>query len=191
MDKLFVSFQAENTLGRGRTLLLIVANIGFGLFQAGLPPASPLRLYPGWGNGFGGVLVSVNHQATALIIGMLLSLGLWARTRAHRQSPWWQRLVYPLIALVCLFAIPLTGSRAGMVLALAMLKVSTVLKRGKRSSRPSSSSRSKSRWTTRTMWTMILGCCGMEPRIGEIVNNPYQNRVIGNFTGVAFLIPLR
>ena len=38
---------------------------------------------------------------------------------------------------------------------------------------------------------MIYGCCGMKPRIGEIVNNPYQNRVIGNFTGVAFLIPLR
>ena len=38
---------------------------------------------------------------------------------------------------------------------------------------------------------MILGYCGMEPRISEIVNNPYQNRVIGNITGVAFLIPLR
>ena len=64
-----------------------------------------------------------------------------------------------------------------------------ILRKG--SSRPSSSSRSKSRWTTRTMWTMIYGCCGMEPRIGEIVNNPYQNKLIGNFTGVAFLMPLR
>jgi O-antigen ligase len=102
---------------------LILANLFFGFFQAGLPPQSPLRLYQDNGNGFGGVLVNGNHQGTALIVGMLLALGLWAAERQKHDgvSPGWRRAAYAVSAVVCLAAIPLAGSSGAMLIALPAL----------------------------------------------------------------------
>ena len=100
---------------------LVLANLAFGFFQVGLPPGSALRLYPGLGSGFSGVLINDNHQATALIIGMLMATGLYATARrAAREGdvPAWQRPTYALSALVCLAGIIPTTSRAGMILGL-------------------------------------------------------------------------
>lgn len=100
---------------------LVLANLVFGFVQVGLPPDSPLRLYPELGNGFGGVLVNENHQGTALLIGMLLSLGLWARTRRQAVQGEPHKLrhhLWPVAAFTCVGALPLSGSRAATVLAL-------------------------------------------------------------------------
>ena len=56
-------------------LLLVLANVLFAFFQAGLPIDSRLRLYPDSPGGFGGLLANTNHMATALIIGMVLAAG--------------------------------------------------------------------------------------------------------------------
>ena len=100
---------------------LVLANLAFGFFQVGLPPDSSLRLYPGLGSGFSGVLINDNHQATALIIGMLMATGLFANAkRAAREGdiPAWQLPAYALSALVCVAGIIPTTSRAGMILGL-------------------------------------------------------------------------
>jgi O-antigen ligase len=110
-------------------LALVLANLGFGLVQAGLPDASPLRLYPGVGSGFGGVLVNGNHQGTALVVGTLLALGLWAQARQRVRNGQAARLrdrAWPLAAAVCLAAIPLSGSRAAMVIGLVAAALTAV-----------------------------------------------------------------
>lgn len=105
-------------------LALVLANLLFGFFQAGLPADSPLRLYARAGTGFGGVLVNTNHQGSALAIGMLLALGLCAETRRRQrrgEALPWRVPAYIACAAICFVAIPLTGSRAAMLLAIAAL----------------------------------------------------------------------
>jgi O-antigen ligase len=111
-------------------LAVIAFNVLFAFFQAGLPNDSTLRLYSGGGIGFGGLLANTNHQATALIIGMLLAVGQAAHARHRGQAgrghphAW---LLYAGFAAACLLLLPLTSSRAGMVIALPALAVVLVL----------------------------------------------------------------
>lgn len=102
---------------------LVLFNVGFAFFQAGLPPDSDLRLYA-FDNGFGGLLVNTNHQATACIIGMVLAMGLAAeaKLRALRGEtrPHWHWM-YLGLALFLLLMVPLSTSRAGMVIVLPAL----------------------------------------------------------------------
>ena len=101
---------------------LILANLAFGLFQVGLPPNSAMRLYTDNGSGIGGVLVNGNHQGTALIVGMLLALGMWARERVRRRDDGQRQglvaIGYAAVSLVCLVAVALTGSSAAMLIAI-------------------------------------------------------------------------
>ncbi|QIL20505.1 O-antigen ligase family protein [Thermomonas sp. HDW16] len=96
--------------------------MAFGLFQVGLPPNSAMRLYIDNGSGIGGVLVNANHQGTALIVGMLLAVGLWAdeykRARESRRQQAPKAVGYAAAALICLVAVTLTGSSGAMVIAI-------------------------------------------------------------------------
>lgn len=105
-------------------LLLVLGNVLFAFFQVGLPRDSALRLYQDFDAGFGGLLANTNHQATALIIGMVVAVGLaiqaWRRQQIGRSRPqaWaW----YAAVAAVCLLLVPLSTARAGMAIALPAL----------------------------------------------------------------------
>jgi O-antigen ligase len=130
-------FLGALVVGEGRrsmlalvALGLVLANLVFGFFQVGLPVNSAMRLYSDNGSGFGGVFVNGNHQATALIIGMLLALGLCAREsrwRRDRGQPRGGKTVgFGAAALVCLAAVPLAGSSAGMIIAVVAFGVGVV-----------------------------------------------------------------
>lgn len=114
-----------------RAVLFVVGgNVLFAFFQAGLPADSTLRLFKGAGSGFGGLLANPNHQATALIIAMVLAVGcaVHARRRdqAGRGHPFaWA--AYAGYAIACLLLLPLTTSRAGMSLALPALAAALLL----------------------------------------------------------------
>ncbi len=109
---------------------LVVFNVFFAFFQAGLPPDSPLRLYQDFSNGFGGLLVNTNHQATACIIGMVLALGLAAEARLReargeaRPRHHWR---YLGLAVFLLLMVPLATSRAGMVIVLPAFAAALLL----------------------------------------------------------------
>lgn len=111
-------------------LLLVLGNVLFAFFQAGLPRDSALRLYQGDDSGFGGLLINTNHQATALIVGMVLATGqavhAWHRQRTGRAvSHAW--LWYAAFAGFCFLLIPLSTSRAGVALALPALSAALLL----------------------------------------------------------------
>ena len=109
---------------------LVLANLAFGLFQVGLPPNSAMRLYADNGSGIGGVLVNGNHQGTALIVGMLLGLGLWAREnrrqRESGQSRQLKAMGWAVAVFVCLVAVVLTGSSGAMLIAILAFAVGVV-----------------------------------------------------------------
>lgn len=102
---------------------LVLANLLFGFFQAGLAHNHPLRLFENNGTGFGGALINGNHQASALVIGMLLALGLAADARRRREGEGRNRRQYAWLvaAAVCFVCIPLAGSTAGMVIGVLFL----------------------------------------------------------------------
>ena len=107
-------------------LALVLANLAFAFFQVGVPPESALRLYTDNGAGFGGVLLSSNHHASALMIGMLVGLGLAADTRQRvkdgrdgSQHAW----IYVVLSLTCFGALLLARSTAGLILGVVFFAV--------------------------------------------------------------------
>lgn len=111
-------------------IILLLGNVLFAFFQAGLPPGSALRFYQDFDAGFGGLLANTNHQATALIIGMVLAVGLavdahrrTARGEAASHRAWW----YGALAGVFLLLVPLSTARAGVAIALPALAAALVL----------------------------------------------------------------
>lgn len=111
-------------------ILLVLFNVLFAFFQAGLPRDSELRLYRDFTAGFGGLFANTNHQATACIIGMVLAVGLAAEARlrarrgeTHPHRRWW----YLGLAAMFLLMVPLSTSRAGMAIALPVLALALVL----------------------------------------------------------------
>jgi O-antigen ligase len=124
----FLAAMALHARHRRRVLqaivLLIVLNVAFAFFQAGLPQGSQLRLYKDFEAGFGGLLVNTNHQATACIIGMLLAVGLAveAHGRAERgETRPHMHFWYAGLAAALLLMVPLSTARAGMPIAFASL----------------------------------------------------------------------
>ena len=121
-------FFAAITLGRSALRHVFGVVIGLALFSLLLGIAqlsagqhSILNPYPQWVPEMGGVFVNPNHQATALALALVLSVALMldARRRARRGDgaralPW----VYAVLAAVFAIAIPLTGSRAGPIIAI-------------------------------------------------------------------------
>lgn len=119
-------------------LLLVLFNVGVAFFQAGLPRDSSLRLYPTIVGGFGGLLVNTNHQGTACIIGMVIAVGLAVEARvrvqngqANAHAAWW----YIGLAAAFLLLVPLSTSRAAMVIALPALAAALIFTGGLRLAR--------------------------------------------------------
>lgn len=98
---------------------LVFSSLVLGLIQLGLPQDSLLNPFPQWTPAFGGVFANPNHQASALILGAVLASGLWLDRRAARtgRGSHWQSWVLAACGLVFLAALPLTDSRAGLLIA--------------------------------------------------------------------------
>ena len=100
---------------------LAIASVLLGLAQLGAPQESPLNPYPQWRPAMGGLFANPNHQATLLVVAAVFAsawvtaaLGAWPAERPHRLPVVVGSACLLLVALV---ALPLTGSRAGLVIA--------------------------------------------------------------------------
>lgn len=154
---------------RRRVLQWIVAlvffNVVFAFFQVGLPRDSSLRLYPEFAGGFSGLLVNTNHQATACIIGTVLAVGLAMEARlrvqtgqARSHAPWW----YAGMAVAFLLLVPLSTSRAGMVIALPALASALAFTGGLRVARIGRSKRA----TALAVGLAIIALVGVRSAMG-------------------------
>lgn len=119
-------------------VLLAVANLGLAMQQDGLAYDSRLRLYPVMDGVpmFGGLFVNQNHHATALVLAMTLALCLaidaWRRRVPGSRKRELLAIVCVGLGALCLFALPLTHSRAGMALAAPALAGCVLLTGGVR-----------------------------------------------------------
>ena len=130
------------TLGlpaRGQRIVVMVvvglamASLLLGLAQLGAPQESALNPYPEWAPAMNGFFANPNHQATLLVVaatlacaGSVRALHDWRKGRAQRGLA---ALAGAVALLLALAALPLTGSRAGVVLAILALGVMVALQR--------------------------------------------------------------
>jgi O-antigen ligase len=106
-----------------RRLLLLVVAAGFASFLFGglqmlLPRQSVLNPFPQWAPAFNGVFENPNHQASLMALCATIVAALPWRShdgsgRLRRSAPAWLA-----IGVALLVSVPLTGSRAGMGLAI-------------------------------------------------------------------------
>ena len=99
---------------------LAVASLVLGVAQLGAPQESALNPYPQWSAAMNGFFANPNHQATLLVVAATLAcarlamvVGAWRPGRPHRVA---HGVVAALVMLLAAVALPLTGSRAGVVL---------------------------------------------------------------------------
>jgi len=100
-------------------LALVTAGLLLGVLQMIAGQDSVLNPFPEWVPVIGGVFANPNHQAVALVIGATLGTATWldARRRAPaRGSVARLQWAGALAAAACVIALPVTGSRAGMLL---------------------------------------------------------------------------
>lgn len=101
-------------------VLLAMASLVLGVMQLGAPQESPLNPYPQWAPAMNGFFANQNHQATLLVVAATLACarlvmvaGAWPPGRPHRVV---HGMGAALVMLLAAVALPLTGSRAGVVL---------------------------------------------------------------------------
>lgn len=124
---------------------LAMASLLLGILQLGAPQESVLNPYPQWRPAMNGFFANPNHQATMLVVAAVLAAGwlLHAPAQRGRQEGRGRHAVgmVAAAAVVALAtaALPLTGSRAGVIifiLALAAVVASQHWRlRGRRSRR--------------------------------------------------------
>lgn len=101
-------------------VLMAVASLLLGIAQLGAPQESALNPYPQWQPAMNGFFANPNHQATLLVVAATLAcarlataVGRWPPGRPHRAAT---IAVSALVMALAAVALPLTGSRAGVVL---------------------------------------------------------------------------
>ncbi len=125
---------------------LAMASLLLGILQLGAPQESVLNPYPQWRPAMNGFFANPNHQATMLVVAAIFAAG-WlfhagSQRRARKEGKGRRAVTMVAAAAVVLLAIaalPLTGSRAGVIifiLALAAVVASQHWRlRGRRSRR--------------------------------------------------------
>ncbi|PZQ18721.1 MAG: hypothetical protein DI564_05395 [Rhodanobacter denitrificans] len=119
---------------RARVAWLLIAlallSLLLGIVQLGVPSDHALNPFPQWRPALGGFFANPNHQATLLVIGATLAAGrLAAALNPHVASGRrrYARAYVPALALLLTAsAVPLTGSRAGVILLVLSLAATAV-----------------------------------------------------------------
>lgn len=130
MALFFCMFGLGHTAWRrmlGLLMALGLANLVFAFAQVAAGQDSFLNPYPEFPPAMGGVFANRNHQADLLAISLMLAvvflLDTWKQARESRQSN--GKLVALVLAVAILvLALPLVGSRAGVIVAMVMLMAS-------------------------------------------------------------------
>jgi O-antigen ligase len=100
------------------------ANLALAFAQMAAGQTSLLNPYPDFAPAMAGIFANRNHQAGMLAIGLMLVamflLNAWKQARAD-AGPYGPVGALSLVALIFILALPLIGSRAGVIVAMLML----------------------------------------------------------------------
>ena len=134
---LFVGVLGVDTRIQRRLLILCVAlplaSLLLGFVQLGAPQDSLLNPYPQWAPAMNGVFANPNHQGTAMLVGLAVCLA-FAVGAFGSQDPDTGRPHNPWPALIAgaflLLGLPLTNSRAAVVIGVLLLIAAPLLMAG-------------------------------------------------------------
>lgn len=125
---LFAWVLGSDTRTQRRLLILCVAlpiaSLVLGFLQLGAPQDSLLNPYPQWAPSMGGTFANPNHQGTAMLIGLGVCLS-FAIGAFGARDPETGKARNPWPAIIAgatlLLGLPLTNSRAAVVIGVLML----------------------------------------------------------------------
>lgn len=107
---------------------LAMASLLLGILQLGAPQESVLNPYPQWRPAMNGFFANPNHQATLLVVAGVLAAGWLFHAPAHARRPEEGRgrhvismVAAAAVVLLSIAALPLTGSRAGVIIFILAL----------------------------------------------------------------------
>ncbi|HST45121.1 MAG TPA: O-antigen ligase family protein [Luteimonas sp.] len=104
----------------GLVVLLALASLVLGIVQLGAPQESVLNPFPQWQPAMGGFFANPNHQATLLVVAAVFatSHAMGALQAARQQPPARAGVTLGAVFMLplSLVALPLTGSRAGVII---------------------------------------------------------------------------
>jgi O-antigen ligase len=151
----------------GLIIGLSVVNLILAAFQIAAGQQSFLNLYPDFAPTLGGVFANKNHQADLLAIGLMLALVLmsdaWRRAQEGYQSHALTGLL-AILALTLLAALPVIGSRAGVIVAMVMLMAVFLT-----SALPALSTFRRSRWLqVLSVLLLLVFAAGLQAALGWI-----------------------
>ena len=115
-----------------RMLLLLIAGLGLfdallGLMQVISGRDSPLYIYAVTNRGSPvGIFANENHSAVFSAIALLVIARLGATSKALKEVPW-LRIAYPPAFVIVLLAVLVSGSRAGLAMAILSLIASGLM----------------------------------------------------------------
>ncbi|MDG6348284.1 O-antigen ligase family protein [Luteimonas sp. 8-5] len=127
---LFVAALGVDTATQRRLLMLCVAlpvaSLVLGFLQLGAPQDSLLNPYPEWAPSMGGIFANPNHQGTAMLIGLGIcvafavgAFGVRNEVTGKPRNPWPATIAGGTLLL----GLPLTNSRAAVVIGVLMLVI--------------------------------------------------------------------
>ncbi|HEY6941832.1 O-antigen ligase family protein, partial [Dokdonella sp.] len=105
---------------------LCACSLLLGFAQSGVAQDSVLNPFPQYAPALAGVFANRNHQAVALTIGLVLSVALLVDARRRGTERGGRSIAavpFALSALLLAVALPLVGSRAGIVIAMIAIGV--------------------------------------------------------------------
>lgn len=118
---------SDSTTQRRLLILCValpVASLVLGFLQLGAPQDSLLNPYPQWAPSMGGTFANANHQGTAMLIGLGVCLA-FAVGAIGARNPETGKARNPWPAIIAgatlLLGLPLTNSRAAVVIGMLML----------------------------------------------------------------------
>lgn len=131
-------------------IALAVLNLVLAIAQMGAAQDSFLNPYPEFAPDLGGVFANHNHQATVLAIALVLALAAclesWARGDAQpERARGWRTGLFAGLALLFAIALPMAGSRAG-ILVVVVPALAVVLSAGS-----AAAGRARGRWGARAV----------------------------------------
>lgn len=101
-------------------MLLALLSLLLGFAQLGVPRESLLNPFPRWAAQLNGVFANQNHQAISLVLAIIIALAGMLTSLGHARAgvrqawiPW----LFGFVALFALCALPLTNSRASVLIA--------------------------------------------------------------------------
>src|SRR5690606_3946599 len=129
---LFVAAIGEDARTLRRLLILCVllpiASLLLGFLQLGAPQDSLLNPYPQWAPSMGGTFANPNHQGTSMLVGIGICLAYSVGAlgdRPRNDGNGLRRKGNPWPAIIAgstlLLGLPLTNSRAAVVIGVLML----------------------------------------------------------------------